>query len=196
MNLPTNQTQTQRDAPPLTGAELQTLRESCHLTRDELGDLAGVQGRTVKHWENGRATVPQDVAALMHQLNTQATQATRQAINAIKDALRDAEAISIQRVGSADEILFQTARPVDLVQLRYRSAADLHRYRPDLKGTPLGIHSAIVARVHCQTLELGAPARVIWFDPEAYEAWLDALNRNDTEAHRAQWATSQGQPPR
>ena len=25
---------------PLTGAELQTLREACHLTREELGELA------------------------------------------------------------------------------------------------------------------------------------------------------------
>ena len=37
-------------APPahMTGAELQTLREACSLTREELGDLCNVAARTVK----------------------------------------------------------------------------------------------------------------------------------------------------
>lgn len=49
----------------MTGAELQTIREACNLTREELGTLARVQARSIKHWEQGRMGVPADVAALL-----------------------------------------------------------------------------------------------------------------------------------
>lgn len=49
----------------LTGAELQTLRENANMPREDLAELAGVQARTIKHWESGRAGVPSDVADLV-----------------------------------------------------------------------------------------------------------------------------------
>lgn len=64
----TTATTTQTPPPPastMTGAELQCMREACAVSREELADLVGVQSRTVKHWESGRATVPADVAAIM-----------------------------------------------------------------------------------------------------------------------------------
>lgn len=82
MNIAAPEPTPQRNTPALTGPELQSLREACHLSRDELGDLVGVQARTIKHWENGRAAVPQDVAdrlgtlddRLSHDAHTQARQ--------------------------------------------------------------------------------------------------------------------------
>jgi DNA-binding transcriptional regulator YiaG len=56
----------------MTGAELQCMREACAVSREELADLVGVQSRTVKHWESGRATVPADVAAIMTSIDTEA----------------------------------------------------------------------------------------------------------------------------
>ena len=68
---------------PLTGAELQTLREACNLTREELGELAGVAARTIKHWESGRAGVPADVAALAQRLDATIQQAADQGARAV-----------------------------------------------------------------------------------------------------------------
>ena len=48
----------------ITGAELQALRESSGLDRDQFGALCGVQGRSIKYWETGASKhgVPGDVA--------------------------------------------------------------------------------------------------------------------------------------
>ena len=64
----------------MTGAELQTLREACHLSRDELAALAGVQARTLKHWENGRAGVPGDVADLVRSMDARVSRAAREVL--------------------------------------------------------------------------------------------------------------------
>jgi len=53
----------------MTGAELQTLREACGLTREHMAQLKGVQARTIKHWENGRAGVPADVQAYIEDVD-------------------------------------------------------------------------------------------------------------------------------
>jgi transcriptional regulator with XRE-family HTH domain len=94
---------------PLTGAELQTLREACNLTREELGDLAGVAARTIKHWESGRAGVPADVAALAQRLDATIQQAADQGARAVAQA-------SARQGGTA---------PADVVLIRYRSADHL-----------------------------------------------------------------------
>ena len=157
----------------LTGAELQTLREALHLSRDDLADLAGVQARTVKHWENGRSGVPGDVAALLQALDAQVTQAAREALALLASAAR---------------------LPGELVLTRYRTTADLQRYRPDLRPMPAGAQAAIVARVRLG-LQLAAPAgealprvRVVWFDPAHFEAWRTLNQQPNSEASRADWA--------
>jgi DNA-binding XRE family transcriptional regulator len=55
----------------MTGAELQCLRESCGLDRDQFGELCGVQGRSIKYWEMGNSNhgVPADVSALVNELS-------------------------------------------------------------------------------------------------------------------------------
>lgn len=168
---------------PITGAELQTLREACGLSREELGDLAHVQARTVKHWESGRAGVPADVAELVQGLDDSAQQAAEQACNTIR------EQINAQ----------QGALPQDLVLLRYNTAQDLARYRPDMAGLPASLHGAIVQRVRLAlpfvagagTVAAGLVCRVVWMRPEAYEAWRSANRLPDTEATRAAWAAQQ-----
>lgn len=54
----------------MTGAELQALREACGLDRDQLGEMCGVQGRSIKYWEMGASKhgVPADVAELVLKL--------------------------------------------------------------------------------------------------------------------------------
>ena len=155
----------------LTGAELQTLREGLHLTRDDLAALAGVQARTVKHWENGRSGVPGDVANMVQGFDRQATQAAR---------------ATLASIGTSSTVNGAT------VFLRYRSTEDLNHYEPTLKGLPASVHAAIVSRVRLG-LQLVAndqaqALRVVWFDPADFEAWRTAHQQPRTPTTRQQWA--------
>ena len=162
----------------MTGAELQTLRESCGLSREELASLAHVQARTVKHWENGRAGVPSDVATLVTRLDDSVTQAVQQARQALQDLAK-----------------WPGSTPADLVLLRYASAEDLARYRPDMAGMPPGVHGAIVGRLRTSLQWLSGfdavPVRIVWMQPEAYEPWRAACRMADSETTRSQWAAQQ-----
>lgn len=161
----------------LTGAELQTLREACHLSRDELGALCGVAPRTVKHWESGRAGVPADVADVVARLDATIQHASDQGAAVIEQAMAH-----------------QGTAPADVVLMRYRTPEDLARYRPDMAGAPAGAHGAIVARLRAQALALGVPlVRVVWMDPNAYETWHAAQGLPDAEPTRAAWAAGQVQ---
>ena len=161
----------------LTGAELQTLREACHLSRDELGALCGVAPRTVKHWESGRAGVPADVADVVARLDATIQHAADQGAAVIEQAMAH-----------------QGTAPADVVLMRYRTHEDLARYRPDMAGAPAGAHGAIVARLRAQALALGVPlVRVVWMDPGAYETWRAAHGLPDAEPTRAAWAAGQVQ---
>ena len=162
----------------LTGAELQTLREACHLGRDDLGALCDVAARTVKHWENGRAGVPADVADLVARLDATIQRAADQGSESIRQAMRHQD-------GTA---------PADVVLMRYRTPEDLARYRPDMVGAPPCAHGAIVARLRAQALALGVAAvRVVWMETDAYESWRSQRQQPDTEATRAAWAADQVQ---
>ena len=167
--------------PTMTGAELQTLRESCGLSREDLATLAGVQARTLKHWEHGRSGVPADVGELVQRIESTIAQAVQQAGAALQDAQTAA----------------QGAAPRDVVLIRYQSSADLARYRPDMAGLPAGVQGAIVARVRHLAQALpgwsGVPVRIVWMMPEHYEPWRAACQQPDTEATRSLWAAQQVQ---
>lgn len=163
---------------PLTGAELQTLREACNLSRDELGQLAGVQARTIKHWETGRAGIPIDVASLVQRLDASAAQAVQQAVQtcAYSKSVHDEP-------------------PAEIVLLRYQTDADLAHYRPDMARFPASLHGAIIGRVRVAIAALPGFAtvkiRVVWMLPDQYEPWRSVSQMPDTESTRAQWAAEQ-----
>ena len=159
---------------PLTGAELQTLREACCLTREELGELAGVAARTIKHWESGRAGVPADVADVVARLDATIQHAADQGAAVIEQAMAH-----------------QGTAPADVVLMRYRTPEDLARYRPDMAGQPAGVQGAIVQRVAQAMRQRGQLVRVIWMQPDAYEAWRTAHGMPDLESTRATWAADQ-----
>lgn len=162
----------------MTGAELQTLREGCGLSREDLAGLCGVQARTVKHWENGRSGVPADVAGVVAAIEARLWLAAREAKQAITEAAR--------QHGSA---------PADVVLIRYASSEDLARYRPDMAGLPVGVHGALVGRVRMMLTEAPGfvlvPVRIVWMHSEEYQAWRSAQGMDDSEATRAAWAAGQ-----
>lgn len=163
-----------------TGAELQTQREALHLTRDDLATLAGVQARTVKHWESGRAGVPADVAELLNRMETAIHQASASHAEHVARMIRSA--------GHA---------PADVVLIRYRTTEDLERFQPEMKGFPAGAHAAMVQRL-AEALRSShhIRPRIVWMDAEAYTAWRHAApdQRPDNSATRAQWAAEVALP--
>lgn len=170
-----------------TGAELQTLRELCGLSRDTLAELCGVQARTVKHWEGGRSGVPHDVA-------TTARTLARWVAAEAAELLASAKATTAGHGG-----------PVVLI--RYRDATHLAAERKNGASVPTEAHGAALARVVLALLQQNPdePPRVVWFEPAPYFAWLEAAGfapgQGDSAAHRQRWARvhalpSQAIPPR
>jgi transcriptional regulator with XRE-family HTH domain len=170
----------------MTGAELQTLREACHLSRENLGELTGVAARTVKHWEHGRSGVPADVADLIRRVDALVSIAANEALSAIKDATASAGAY-----------------PADVVLLRYNTE-EAERYHIAGQMACLGpmtaegaaaLQGAIVNRVRL-TLPWfpgfeRVPVRIVWMQSAAYEAWRAAQGLADSEATRSAWAGEQ-----
>lgn len=158
----------------MTGAELQTIREALHLTREDLADLAGVAARTVKHWESGRSGVPADVAETVTRMDALAT---REASN------------ELERLRHLPQSLDAPHGVGDVVLTRYRGAAGMTpALRASLGGMAAWIQAAIVARVRAKVLEHGASVRVVWFDPQDYEAWRSTQGLDDSHGARMIWA--------
>lgn len=146
----------------MTGAELQTLREACGLTREELGTLARVQARSIKHWEQGRMGVPADVAAMVQGL--------------------------YRFTGEQAQTM---AKACPAVLLRYSTPEALRAYCPALAKMPLGLHGAIVGKVRALVHAQGKPCRVVWMQAEHYEPWRQASNLPDSEKTQNLWAAQQ-----
>jgi len=144
----------------MTGAELQTLREACGLSRDELGARCGVQGRSIKYWETGAAKsgVPADVADTVIKLDAQIT--------------RDAAAIVEQ--WRQDDVLIRFSDPV-------KSAA-VSRAFVNLRGR--GLVARIVTfdrQAYGEWLER-ADAQD---KPEHRAAWARQALKDQARPHRA-----------
>lgn len=166
----------------MTGAELQTLRESAGLSRESLAELLGVEARSVKHWETRPSACPPDDAAQI------AAQASRWVATAAREALA--------------ELLRQPGAPGALVALvRYRETAHM---LPSgrAQGWHADTHGAMVARLLPEALARGINCRAAWFDPAHYRQWMQAQHPGsaDTETMRSEWARAaveiQSQPKR
>lgn len=138
----------------MTGAELQTLRDAAGLTRETLAALAGVEPRTVKHWETRKgASVPADVAVIV-------SHAAWTVINTSRAVLRAAQA---------------SHKPGDTVALlRYRKTADMIG-GDDMPAWHADAWGAILSRAVLQLMAADYRPRVIWFDPDNYQAWRQSL---------------------
>lgn len=122
----------------MTPAELKTLRESLGLPVQWLAERAGVQRRSVEYWEFGRSRVPDDVAELLLQIDTQFAEATRHALAVV------------------DEQTAKQGHPPETVRLyRYRDDEALWHARPDMRGLPVTAHAALLARVRLELLARG-----------------------------------------
>lgn len=150
----------------MTPAELTTIREVCGLSLPQLAATMGVHERTARYWESGQVRVPDDVVSYVVRLDAQMASA----------AVESAE-------------LLARATDTDVVMIRYRTDADLHRYRVDLRGMSASMHAAMIARVRAALLTKGVDTRIVFMEPSAYDAWRDL--RPDNECVQAAWALHQ-----
>lgn len=163
----------------MTGAELQTLREACGLTREHLATLKGVQARTIKHWENGRAGVPADV---------------QQYIEDVDHLISDEEHNELERLTQQRK----THPGAPMVLVRYREAADTAPHLAHFLPLPATVHAMALARLAKEVRRTPwgphrgpwekEVARIVWFEPEAFAAWCAVHKQPDTTATRNQWA--------
>ena len=157
----------------MTPAELRTLREACCLSLPQLAAAAGVQERTARYWESGHSGVPADVADLITRLDAQLTMASHQAVHVIAEFAR----------------AHPGAQLAEIVLIRYRTDADLQRFRIDMQGLPATTHAAIIYRTRAALAGEGIASRIVYMQPDDYTTWRG--KRKDTEPLRAEWAVLQ-----
>lgn len=155
----------------MTPAELKTMREAVGLSVPDLAALADVQERTVRYWESGRNSVPDDVAAMVLGVDNQLSTLAAQTLTLVR------------------EVIDQHGRPEDITLLRYRENADLWHFRPDFKPLPTTTHGALLARCRAALDDLHVKTRIVYMEPQVYGQWLEG--RKDSEMLRSEWAASQ-----
>jgi len=128
----------------LNAAELKTLREACGLSQEWLAQRANVNQRTVRYWESGKSTVPEDVAQLIDDLDASLSRAANEAR---EQARRIALAHGKQKI---------------VTLFRYASDAELWERRADMAGLPATCHAALLARARRLLINDGQSVEIHW----------------------------------
>lgn len=109
------------DDERMTDAEFRTIREFLGLTGDWLAAHLGVSARTVRHWEQGKYSIP----------------------DGVRLAIEDLENRTGQFIGGCVEALMDLPDPGVIV---YRNDVEYHAAHPEI-GFPASWHRAAVARI-------------------------------------------------
>lgn len=91
-----------------------------------------------------------------------------------------------QAVAQIDDLAEQHGIPAEVALVRYRSDADLWRFRSDMKPLPATTHAAMLSRLRRVLRSRNIRSVIKFMEPDEYMAWL--AGRADTEAERANWA--------
>lgn len=163
--------------------ELNTLRRSLWLTREQACALNGMNKRSWRYLEDGERAIPADVQARMRRLDAMA--------NALADAAWDQYGnLTVDRRSKPAT----PWRNIVAVLLRYRSDAELAASHPDMAELPVEIHAAAIDRARLLIEAEGARVRIAMFDPCAYRDWIATNGMVDNSASRAAWAASATDP--
>lgn len=124
----------------MTGAELQALREACGLDRDQLGEMCGVQGRSIKYWEMGSSKhgVPADVESLILELSAKVDAMADEQLARWKPGkllLRTGGAMQNQVVSRVYRALRQQGKDVRIVSMDFKAFNDWARAK-NKRDTP------------------------------------------------------------
>lgn len=154
----------------MTPAEFKTTREALGLTAQWIADHTKIGLRTVQHWDVGSRVVPSSVEDMLE---------------AIDQTL---EATVAQALEQVDSLVDHGSGPDEIVLIRYRTDEDLWRFRPDMQPLPASTHAAMLARLRRALRARGIQTTIEFMKPDEYMQWLG--DRPDTEATRAEWASS------
>lgn len=157
----------------MTPAELKTLRESLGLSQQWLADHADVRLRTVQYWEAGNSAVPDDVADMLDRIDLNINRTVQSTVDFIRG------------------IISERGAPECIDLVRYRTDGDLHHYRPDMIPFPASCHAALLARLRRELFKMGVVSRIVYMNPDDYDAWLVLSGMPDSEGARAEWAALQ-----
>lgn len=157
--------------------ELNTLRRSLWLTREQAGKLNGMTERSWRYLEDGTRAIPMDVQERMRALDS--------AANAMANAV-------LVKYGNLAPGGRWSA--INAVLLRYASTADLAAAHPDMADLPVDLHAAAIDRARIMLEGEGARVRIVLFDRAAYRDWIAGNGLPDNSASRAAWAASATDP--
>ncbi|MGN6314562.1 MAG: helix-turn-helix domain-containing protein [Rhodanobacteraceae bacterium] len=158
----------------MTPAEFKTIRERLGLSAEAFGKLLTrpVRDRTVRMWEAGDRSLPDDAAEFLLALDAEAELAVDRALGMVAQARAE-----------------RGEPPQSVTLVRYATPDDLAEAHPELARIGLNYHAAIVGRVREALERASIETRIVFFDHEAYRAWLG--KRRDSSATRAAWAAEQ-----
>lgn len=128
----------------MNAAELKTLREACGLSQEWLALRAQVNQRTVRYWESGKSSVPDDVATL---------------ITGIDDTLHRAAVAATEQ---ARRLMLAQGKPTSVTLFRYASDDELWAARADMAGLPATCHAALLARARRLLIDDGQAVEIHW----------------------------------
>lgn len=128
----------------MTSAELKTLREACGLSQEWLAQRADVNQRTVRYWESGKSSVPDDVSTLVSELDERLSIAAREAVE------------------QARRMMLAHGKPIAVTLFRYTSDAELWEARKDMAGLPATCHAALLARARRRLIDDGQAVEIHW----------------------------------
>lgn len=158
----------------MTAAEFNTLREALGLSAAQVAEMTGYALRTAKNWDEGTRRVPEAVEASLLEIEASVEKAVAGAVQAVKDTIQE-----------------RGGQPESVGLIRYRTNADLHRYRPDMAGMPASLHAAMIARLRRELFKMGIVSRIAYMRPDDYEVWRKRAGLEDCEEARAGWASMQ-----
>jgi hypothetical protein len=137
-----------------------------------------VQTRTIKHWQSGRATVPDQVARFVRAQALWLQDLTARTLREYADVLELARA---DKLGA----------PLEVVLVRYKDYAHIVAGKGLETLTP-PLHAALTLRVMLALQAQGLVVRLVWFDPVAFGEWAKRQGVGDTPASRSAWAAGEG----
>lgn len=157
----------------MTAAEYRTLREALGLSPPQVSAITGYALRTAQMWDEEKRKIPEKVEKLLLEIEEAVCAAVSGTVQAVKE--------------TAEE----KGTPETVWMVRYRTDADLHRYRQDMLGLPASLHAAMLARIRRELFRMGIITRIAYMNPEEYEDWRKRAGWDDCEEARAGWASMQ-----
>lgn len=161
---------------PMTPAEFTILLAACGLNDQQAAALFGVRDRTLRYWRAGHVVVPAKIAAAIAHLDHDLDELVRRTVEALPDIAAEGggEPEQIRLVAYRNDDDFASYQVEEAKRLRFASA-----------------HRALIGRARRALEEAGYKVRILWLEPDSYEAWRREEKLPDRPDTRAAWAAQQ-----